>query len=87
MNKHAPQKEKYVRGNQSPFMTKTLSKAIMQSSELRNYLLKNKTEENRDNLLKQRNLCYTDLRKSKREFCGSLNEQDLCDNRKYWRLA
>ena len=51
MNKHAPQKEKYVRGNQSPFMTKTLSKAIMQISELRNYLLKNKTEENRDNLL------------------------------------
>lgn len=51
MNKDAPQKEKYVRGNQSHFMTKTLTKAIMQSSKLRNYLLKNKTEENRDNLL------------------------------------
>ena len=30
MNKDAPQKEKYVRGNQSHFMTKTLTKAIMQ---------------------------------------------------------
>ena len=66
LNKHAPQKKKYVRGNQSPFMNKTLSKAIMQRSKLRNLFLKKRTEENRNNYVKQRNLCVTLLQKSKR---------------------
>ena len=29
LNEQAPQKKKYVRGNQSPFMSTTLTKAIM----------------------------------------------------------
>ena len=43
-----PLEKKYVRGNQSPFMNKTLSKAIMQRSKLRNISLKNRTEKNRN---------------------------------------
>ena len=66
LNKHARQKKKYVRGNQSPFMNKMLSKAIMQRSKLRNLFLKKRTEENRNNYVKQRNLCVTLLQKSKR---------------------
>ena len=73
LNKHAPPprpaatvKKKYVKGNQSPFMNKMLSKAIMQRSKLRNLFLKKRTEENRNNYVKQRNLCVTLLRKSKR---------------------
>ena len=73
-----------MRGNQSPFMNKTLSKAIMQRSKLRNLFLKKRTEENRNNYVKQRNLCVTLLQKSKREFFGSLNETHLCDNKKFW---
>ena len=87
LNKQAPQKKKYVRGNQSPFMNKTLSKAIMQRSKPRNLFLKNRTEENRNNYVKQRNLCVTLLRKSKREFFGSLNETHLCDNKKFWGVV
>ena len=63
-NKHAAQKEKYVRGNQSPFM----NKAIMQRSKLRNLLLKKRTEEKRNNYVKQKNLCVTLSRKSKETF-------------------
>ena len=62
LNKHAPQKKKFVRGNQSSFMGKTLSKAIMQGSKLRNLFLTKRTEENRNNHVKQRNLCVTLLR-------------------------
>ena len=40
-NKHAPMKEKLVRANNAPFMTKKLSKAIMTRSRLRNRFLKN----------------------------------------------
>ena len=42
-----PPRRKCVRGNQSPFMNKTLAKAIMQRSKLRNIFLKKKTEENK----------------------------------------
>ena len=83
LNKHAPQKKKYVRGNESPFMNKTLSKVIMQRSKLRNLFPKKRTEENRNNYVKQRNLCATLSRKSKREFFGSLNETHLCDNKTF----
>ena len=36
LEKHAPTKKKYVRANQVPFITKTLSKEIMKRSRLRN---------------------------------------------------
>ena len=75
----------YVRSNQLPF-TIRLSKAIIQKSKLRNIFLKNRTEENRNNYAKQRNLCVTLLRKSKREFYGNLNEKKLCDNKKFLGL-
>ena len=65
-------------------MNKMLSKAIMQRSKLRNLFPKKRTEENRNSYDKQRNLCATLLRKSKREFFGSLNETEFCDNKKFW---
>ena len=40
LDKQLPKKKKYVRGNQSPFMNKTLSKAIMLRTKLRNKFLK-----------------------------------------------
>ena len=47
LNKRAPIKKKYKRSNQMPFVTKTLSKAIMKRWKLRNNYLKNKTNANR----------------------------------------
>ena len=87
LDEHAPQKKRYLRGNQSPFMNKPLVKAIMVRSKLRNVFLKNKTEENRSNYSKQRNLCVTLLRKSKRVYFGNLNEKSLCDNKKFWSVV
>ena len=40
LDKHAPLKLKRVRGNQSPFMTKELSKAVMNRSKTRNKYIK-----------------------------------------------
>ena len=42
LNQHAPQKIKYVRGNQMPFMAKQFSKEIMKRSRLRNNFLRNR---------------------------------------------
>ena len=47
LNKHAPVKQKYVRANEGPFMTKALSKAIMNRTHLRNRYNKDRTDENK----------------------------------------
>ena len=60
----APEK-KGVRGNQSPLMNKTLSKAIMQRS-------RNRPEENRNNYVKQRIYVIRVCEKIKDVWCGSV---------------
>ena len=47
LDKHAPSKSKFVRGNHSSFMNRELSKGIMTRTRLRNKLFKEKTVENR----------------------------------------
>ena len=51
-------RKRYVRSNQSPFSHKILSKAVTQRFKFRNIFLKNRTEENRNNYAKQRNLFH-----------------------------
>ena len=84
LNKHAPRKKKYIRGNNKPLMVKTLSKAIMQRTRLRNKFLKNPTNQNRLSYTKQRNFCLSLPRKKKKEYFAKLNEKDITDNRKFW---
>ena len=46
LNWHAPKKTKVVRGNNSPFINKVLSKAFMHRSKLKNRYNKNPNELN-----------------------------------------
>ena len=81
LDKLLPKKKKYVRGNQSSFMNKTLSKAIMLRTNLRNKFFKNRSNENKTNYLKQRNRCVSLLRKTKREYYSNLDKKKICDNK------
>ena len=85
LNKHAPRKKKYARGNQMPFFTKQLSKEIMTRSRLRNKYLRNKNEDNRALYVKQRNYCVSLLRKSKKKYYENLDERNLIDNKLFWK--
>ena len=49
-------------------MNKTLSKAIMLRTKLKNKFLKNSSNENKTNYLKQQNHCVSHLRKTTREY-------------------
>ena len=53
LNKYAPMKTKYQRANNSPFMNKELTKAIMVRSRLKNKSLKLRTIEAREAYKKQ----------------------------------
>ena len=81
LNHHAPRKKKYIRGNTKPFMTKTLSKSIMERTRFRNRDLKNPTDENRLAFTTQKNFCVSLLRKEK------LNEKNITHNRKFWQTV
>ena len=80
-------KKKYVRGNQSSFTSKTLSKAIMLRTDLRNKFLKNRSNENKTNYLKQQNHCVSLLRKTKIEYYSNLDEKNIWDNTTFWTIV
>ena len=63
LNYHAPTKQRVVRGNNQPFMNKTLSKAFMHRSKLKNQYNKYPTESNKTKYKKQRNFCVSLLAK------------------------
>ena len=68
LNRHAPIKSKYVRANNAPFMNRTLSKAIMTRSRLKNKYNKSPNKTNAIKYKKQRNYCVNLIRKVKREY-------------------
>ena len=87
LNRHAPLKTKYLRANDSPFMTKALRKAMMHRKKLRNRYIKRRTEENLKAFKKQRNFCVKLLRRTKSDYYRNLDLGDLTDNRKFWKTV
>ena len=85
LNKHAPMKTKYVRANNAPFMNKTLSKAIMTRSRLRNKFLKNPNVINKINYNKHRNFCVNLLRKEKKKYFDNIDVSLITDNKQFWK--
>ena len=85
LNIHAPIKEKHVRRNQSPCMSKQLRKAIMSRTRLLNKYKKYNSAENLFAYKRQRNLCVKLLRKSKKDIYNNLNVKRITDNRKFWQ--
>ena len=85
LNDHAPLKQKYIRGNDQPFMTKNMRKAIMLRTKLRNIYLQNPTEENGLIFRKLRNYCVKLLKQTKKSYYENLNINIITDNRKFWK--
>ena len=84
--KHAPLKKKYLRANNSPFMTKQLRKMIMNRSRCKNAYFKNKTTENWGKYRKLRNECVKLTKKVKREYFEKININSVNDNKKFWNI-
>ena len=84
LDKHAPLKKKYLRANNSPFMTKQLRKMIMNRSRCKNAYFKNKTVENWGKYRTLRNECVKLTKKVKREYFEKLNINSVSDNKKFW---
>ena len=87
INKQAPLKNKTIRGNQVPFMTKELAKAIMTRSSLINIFIENKNKQNCQAFAKQRNTC-TKLRKKAIKFhFAKVTGNGMMTNRYFWKTV
>ena len=86
VNKHAPLKKKFLRGNQAPFINKELRKAIYDRSRLRNRFCKTPTEENEKLYKKQRNKCVSIRKKSIRNYFNKIANENVVTNRNFWKI-
>ena len=59
----------------------------MVRTRLSNIFLKNRSEENKINYNKQRNLSFNLLTQSKREYYQNLCVENVCDNKKSWKVV
>ena len=82
LDRHAPLKYKYIRGNTAAFMNKELRKAIMKRSRLRNNFNKNKSDKNWGLFARQRNLCNKIKRKAKKSYFHKLSNNP--EPKEFW---
>ena len=66
-------------------MTKSLRKAIMLKSRLKNNSNKQRSDENWDNYKKRKNFCAKLLRQTKEKYFSDINVKSVSDNKKFWK--
>ena len=87
LDKHAPRKQKCIRANNSNYIAKAFRKEIIDRSRLRNKFLREKTSEPRIAYNKQRNICVSLLRETKRDFFANLDTKIMKGNKKFWKTV
>ena len=87
VDKHAPIKHRTLRGNQAPFMTRELRKAIYNRSRLKNRQLKNPSTENRLNYKKQRNKCVSLRKKAMKTYFYTITNSGIISNKIFWNTV
>ena len=85
LDSNAKTKTKFIRANNGVFMSKKLSKAIMNRSRLKNRFLQNPCEKNEINFKRQRNYCVNLLRKEKKKYYSKLNLDSVTNSKKFWK--
>ena len=87
VDKHAPLKTKFLRGNEAPFMNKELRKAIYTRSRLKNKWNKNPTLENRAKYKKQRNKCVSLRKKAIKTHFHNITQNGVVENKDFWNTV
>ena len=87
LNKHAPQKQRYLCAKHKPFINAEIAEAIMIRNRKRNRFLKHRSDENRRLFQKQRNMCVSLLRKAKKEYFSPSNTNKVVENKSFWKIV
>ena len=87
LNYHASLKQKSVRGNHAPFMTRELSKTIMNKSKVKNSYVKGLSRKNFVAYKKAKNKCNSLTGKAKRKFFKAATKSEIMSNRTFWKVS
>ena len=86
IDKHAPLKKKFVRGNQAPFMNREFQKAIYTRTRLKNKYWRDSSRENELAYEKQRNLRVSIRWKSITNYLNKFTDKGLETNKSFWKF-
>ena len=81
LDKHAPIKQKTLRANEAPYMTKALKRAMMKRTELANKYHKHRRPEDFARFRKHRNYVDRLYKRERREYFNRLKKNDIEDNK------
>ena len=84
LDRHSPLKWKMIRGNQEPFMTKQLSKAIMNRCKLRNRYIKWPSKESFLDYKKAKNTCHNLSKFTKKSYFDKVTSKGFVSNKAFW---
>ena len=86
VNKHAPLKKNFVRGNDAPFMNREFQKEIYVRNRLRNKYWVELSTENKPAYKKQRNKCVKIRRGSIKRYIDEISEKGIETNKSFWNF-
>lgn len=87
LNRHAPQKNKMIRGNEKPHMDKALKKAIMKRSQLKNVYKRSKCSSDWNAYKKQRNLVTNLNKKARISYFSSAVKSCSVEPKVFWKIC
>ena len=87
VDKHAPMKTKFLRGNNAPFMNPELKKAIYTRSRFKNRLNKYLSKQNEKIYKKQRNECVALRKKAIKNYFKKVTSKCLMSSKAFWDLV
>ena len=87
LSHHAPWKQKGLRANNKPYVTKQLRKAIMHRSYLENKHYKYRTPVHWQANKKQNNYCNRLYKRERKRYYSNLNLSNITDNKKFWNTV
>ena len=87
LDKHTPLKTKRVQGNESPFMSNKLSKAVINKSKTRNKYIKWPSRENFLAMKRAKNYSNNLTRTTKKNFFQSVTKSSFGNNTKFWNTV
>ena len=79
LEEHAPMKQKVLRANDKPYMTKALRQAIMRRSTLKTKFLKNRSDDNHKAFKKQKNYTKRLAKKERVKYFANLDLNKYTD--------
>ena len=85
LDKHAPQKQKVLRGNDKPFIDKRVRKEIFKISFLKNKASKTDMDIDRENFRKHRNYVTSLIKKNKKQYFKTIELEKKVNS--FWKTV